>query len=244
MSFIKSLFGIETPQGPSSSAQQIAPPCKNERELIELYGGIAFEKQLDFNVLVANRSWHIDMSKSEISFGPTLIFPMQVLGTFSHSAQTWLWAWENIQSGFSERTIRQALLLKQYGEENEIGILTNGEFDINPGDLHKIGLIASGMFKATGYYLADYGTGVMLVTIKNEAIDLMRKDNHHRIMTAFPQLIAQFNVNHKPALINYLTAKGYDIADEEASLTLRATKGENHITATFDHQQRLANITG
>jgi hypothetical protein len=100
------------------------------------------------------------------------------------------------------------------------------------------------MFNATGYYLADYGTGIMLVTIKSDAIDHTHRDNHHRIYTAFPQLIAQFNMRHKPALINYLEAKGYDIIDEETSLTLRASKDENKITATFDHQLRLANITG
>jgi hypothetical protein len=117
MSFIKTLFGIETPPGSSSSAQQLAPSCKNERELLELYGGIAFDRQMDLDEVIADHPAHIDMSKGEISFGPSRVFPIQVFGTFSHSLQTWLWAWENIQSGLSERLHQQALQLKQYGEK-------------------------------------------------------------------------------------------------------------------------------
>ena len=99
------------------------------------------------------------MVKEEISFGPDLCFPIQVLGTFSYSSETWLWAWANSKSGLSEHIIEQSLLLKKYGEDNGIDLLLNNSFDFSKDELHLIGLIASGMFNTSAYYIADYGQG-------------------------------------------------------------------------------------
>src|SRR5689334_4676399 len=90
---------------------QTLAPCTSEQELMERYGAISLEKQLDFGELIGNNSWTVDMKKGEISFGPNLDFPIQVLGTFSHSAETWLWAWANTQAGLPENLLQHALQL-------------------------------------------------------------------------------------------------------------------------------------
>lgn len=213
-----------------------------EQELIERFGGIAFDKQYDFATVIGNNNWNIDMSKEEISFGPNLDFPMQVLGTFSHSSETWLWAWANTKSGLSEHITQQALQLKKYGEDQEIDLFSNSSFDFSKDELHRIGLIASGMFDASAYYIADYGQGAMLVTIKSDLVDRQRQDDHPRILSVFPQLISQFEMNHKIALQWYLEEKGYKISEQGAQLI--ATKGGDRITAEFDELSRLTNLNG
>ncbi|MGL4599597.1 MAG: DUF6882 domain-containing protein, partial [Bacteroidia bacterium] len=55
-------------------------PCKSKQELIERYGGMAFDKQLDFAELVGGKNWNADIGKGEISFGGELHFPIQILG--------------------------------------------------------------------------------------------------------------------------------------------------------------------
>lgn len=238
MGFLNKIFG----QNNKTETQKDVTPFKTEQELLERYGGIVFDKQLEFGDLIEDNNWNINIADAEISFGSNLVFPIQVLGTISHSSQTWLWAWANTKSGLTENVIQQALKLKKYGEDNEIAILKNDTFDFSKEDLHLIGTIASGINNSSAYYICDYGQGAMMVTIKSDKIDTVRKDNHFRILTVFPELISQFEMNHNRALTNYLTDKGYDIAENGAKLT--ATKNGETITAEFDEQSRLTKLNG
>ncbi|MDA3613810.1 DUF6882 domain-containing protein [Polluticaenibacter yanchengensis] len=225
--------------------QELQPketPCKTEQELIERYGGIALDKQIDFGEIIGNNNWNVDMQQGIISFGPNLVFPIQVLGTIAHSSQTWLWAWANTMSGLPPNLIEQSLQLKKYGEDNGISLLSNHTFHFTKDKLHLLGMMASGMFHSSGYYIADYGQGAMLVTIKDSRIDKERTENHHRILTVFPQLISQFDMNHKNALKSYLDAKGYSYTEKENTVT--GTKNQNTLTAQFDHLARLINLKG
>ncbi|KIC02157.1 hypothetical protein OA88_10545 [Flavobacterium sp. JRM] len=238
MGFFNKIFG----QNNKIETQQDLIAFKTDQELIERYGGIVFDKQLDFGDLIGNNNWNINIANGEISFGTNLVFPIQVLGTISHSSQTWLWAWANTKSGLTDKVIQQALELKKYGEDNKINILKNDTFDFSKEDLHLIGTIASGIHNSSAYYICDYGQGAMVVTIKSDLIDKNRKDNHFRIMTVFPQLISQFDMNHNLALTNYLTDKGYNISENGIKLT--ATKNGDTVTAEFDDQSRLIKLNG
>jgi len=244
MGIFDNLFGKDdaAEQPEATKAQQNLAPCKTEEELIERFGGLSFEKQLDFADVIGTSNWNVDIQKGEISFGPDLVFPIQVLGTFSHSSETWLWAWANTQSGLPDSISQQALTLKKYGEENGLDILKNREFDATTDDLHLLGITASGMLDANAYYIADYGQGAMLVTIKADGLDKLRKDDHYRIATVFPQLISQFEMNHKSALQNYLVSKGYEVAED--GMTLRGTKNGDTIIAEFDELDRLIKLNG
>lgn len=241
MSLFKKIFGNETKQTGENQVDNVFV-CKSEQELIEKYGGIALEKQHNFGNMVGDLSWNVDMQTGEISFGDKFIYPFQILGTFSHSSETWLWAWANERSGISDNLMKQARALQKYGEENEIALLRNSEFDATKNDLHLIGLIASGMFNSSGYYLANYGQGTMCVTIKSDKIDKNHENSHHSILTVFPQLISLFEMNHKNALINYLQAKGYETKDDNNVLT--GSKEGKVIKAEFDELFRLTKLNG
>lgn len=244
MGFFDKLFGQsnKTEQQNTAEVTKNLTPLKSVEEILERFGGIVFDKQLEFGDVIGDNNWNINIEKEEISFGDNLVFPIQVLGTISHSSQTWLWAWANTKSGLSESIIQQALQLKKYGEDNEINLLTNETFDFSKEDLHLIGTIASGINNSSAYYICDYGQGAMVVTIKSDKIEKLRQNNHLRIMTVFPQLISQFDLNHNLALKNYLTDKGYNISEDGTKLT--ATKNENTIIAEFDDQSRLTKLNG
>lgn len=216
--------------------------CKNEQELLERYACIAWEKQKDFAEVIGNNNWNIDMGKGELSFGPELHFPIQVLGTISHAAQSWLWAWANTMSGLSPKLIEHSLQLKAYGEANNIALLSNDSFDFSKEELHIMGMIASGMFGASAYYIADYGQGAMVITVKSELVDKHYTNSHHAILTVFPQVITQYEMNHRFALRHYLNAKGYTIV--ETGQELSGTRNGNTIQATFDELSRLTELKG
>jgi hypothetical protein len=215
-----------------------------DNELIEKYGGIALEKQCHFGDIVSDLSWNIEMQTGEISFDGKFIFPFQILGTFSHSTETWLWVWANERSGISENLMKQALTLQKYGKDNGIDLLKNSQFNATKTDLHLIGCIAVGMFNASGYYLADYGQGIICVTVKSDKIDhsYENANNHYSVITLFPKLISMFKMNHRNALINYLKAKGYETKEEDNILT--GSKDGNIIKAEFDNLYRLTKLNG
>jgi hypothetical protein len=237
MSFLKKVFGDKTGQADNSSV------CKSEQELIEKYGGIALEKQRHFSsILSDSHHWDVDMDTGEIRFGDKLIFPFQILGTFSHASESWLWAWANERSEIPATLMKQALALQKYGQDNEIDFLKNSCSDAAMNDLHLVGLIATGMFNASGYYLANYGQGHMCVTVQSDEIDNGYESNHHSILTVFPQLISLFEMNHQKALIHYLQTKGYETKEEGNILT--GSKDGKIIKAEFDNLFRLTKLNG
>ena len=219
-----------------------AIPGKTIPELLACYAAIAYDKQNDFYEVIGDNSWNFDTESGTISFGPELVFPAQILGTFSHSSQTWLWAWANEQSKVPTPLLHQALQLKAYGEQYHIDLLSASDFDASEEDLHIIGSIASGMFDASGYYLADYGQGVMVITVQSAQVDQLRRNDSARILHAFSQAISFFEMQHKPAFLHYLTLKGYTTSDNGDSVT--ATNAQATLTATFDNLGRLTNLKG
>ena len=210
---------------------------KTEEELIALYGGIAMDKQFDLGEVVGKNSWAVNIRAGQISFGEDMVYAMQVIGSLSHQDQSWMWAWANTDSNLPDSLLVHATQLKQVGEERGIDLLRLPQFKSGKNDLHLIGMIASGMYDASGYYLADYGQGTLLVTIKDERLDQARKEEDQRIVTVIPKLIGMFDMDHRLALTSYLRWKGYAVNDD--GRILRALRDQHIVTAEFDAQSRM-----
>lgn len=218
------------------------PPAQTEQALLECYAALAFDKQNDLYEVIGDSSWNVDVHAGTIAFGPQLVFPLQILGTFSHSSQTWLWAWANAQSNLPAGLLSQSEQLRTYGVRYSIDLLTASEFAATEKDLHIIGCVASGMFGASGYYLANYGQGTMVVTVASELIDQVPKNDFVRIPYTFPQVISVFEMNHRPAFLQYVTQKGYSVTETTNSVSVALSSGI--LTATFDELGRLTNLQG
>ena len=241
MNFYKNLFAKNKKLDQSGENQEKL----TFEDLIEQYIGLAFEKQMDLEDIIYGKPWQIDMAKQQLVFGDDLYCSFQLLGTFSHSSETWLWAWGNEQSQLPKNIIEQSLELKKIGEKNNIELLKFPKFDATEDDLHLFGIIASGMFNSSGYYVADYGQGTLVLTFNNEDIEQIHKknDTHNRVASVIPQLIANYDVNHYAAIKHYLLAKNYQITFDDGS-KLIATKGNKQITAEFDNLSRLIGLKG
>ena len=242
MGFFRKFFGDKEEKKETIRTEQNLIAFQTEQELIERFGGLSLEKQIYFGEDISDRHFQADISKEQMSFGEDLVFSIQVLGTFSHANKTWLWSWANTQSGLSESITSQALKLKEYGEKYGIDLLTNSDFPATSNEVHLIGLIASGMFNASAYFMADYGQGEMLVMLYHHDIAYTKSEDHQNILIVFPQLISLFEMNHRTAFQSYATDKGYVIS--ENGTTLIATKNGQSITAEFDELFRLTSLNG
>lgn len=244
MGLFKNLFNTKKTQNNSKENNGIenVKYFTDENDFLEKFGAIALDKQRNLFSVIGENSWNVDMQKQEIYFGD-LTFPINVLGSFSHSSETWLWIWENKAGGYSEAIMEKALSLKKYGEENNIDLLKIPQFDAVENDLHLIGMIASELFNSSCYYLANYGQGTMVLTIDSDIIDKSESEEMARISTVFPELISSFDVvNHKTAFANYLAAKGYEITENGNELT--SEKNGNKITAVFNENNLLTKLNG
>lgn len=212
----------------------------NYDTLLEEYAGVAFEKQYNLAEIIGNNDWQIDMNTGMISFGENHSFPMQILGSYAFDSETWLWAWANEASNIPENLLIEANELKKLGEDRNIEFLTMPEYKMESTDVHSLGLIASGKFGSSAYYAGNYGSGILLVTLKSEDVDNIPYNEQARILTVFSEIIKIFAVNHKRALKNYLEAKGYAI--QENGNKYEATKEDKTINAEFDEKDRLVNL--
>lgn len=214
----------------------------NYDTLLEEHAGTSFEKQYNLSEVIGSSDWQIDMETGLISFGDNLSFPMQILGSYAFDSGTWLWAWANEASNIPCELLTEANTLKQLGEEYNIEFLTMPEYKMETVDVHSLGIIASGKFGSSAYYAGNYGSGILLVTVKSSQVDNIEFNEQARILTVIPELVSIFAVNHKRTIENYLLAKGYVITEKENSIS--ASKENNTIIAEFDEKGRLAKING
>jgi hypothetical protein len=223
------------------SAIPNAPHNTSEQDLIERYAGISFHKQADLHDTIGDNAWNADLDAGEISFGEGKNYPVQALGTYSHQSNNWLWAWANKQADWPQSVQIQANQLKAYGEVNNIELLTMPSINTPVSDLHLIGLIATGLFDASAYYVADYGQGAMLFLLKTDKLTAA-KNEQARALIVIPQMISAYEMNHKNAITHYLNAKNFSIVHDKTTLT--AIKNGNSLVAEFDALGRLSNVNG
>jgi hypothetical protein len=212
-----------------------------ERDLLERYVGIGFDKQTDLYDTIGDTGWSADLSIGEISFGDGKTFPVQMLGSYANQSASWLWAWANSQSDWPETVTAHASQLKAYGETHNVDAFRQGTFPTHMADVHAIGIIASGLFSCAAYYLADYGQGMALMTINTDQL-VQAENEHARVLTIIPQMIGAYEIDHRNAIGHYVVARGYSVTSEGNQL--HAEKGKNGLSAEFDSSNRLTGLTG
>lgn len=247
MSFLKNLFrGKVEGENISSGHERFEKVSKTSfstfDELVSQHAAMSLEKQSVLGEVIGTNSWNFDMTKGMLSFGGSLQFPVQVIGSLSFLDKSWMWGWANAKSGIPEHLLVQSKQLKSLGDEKNIRELMEGHYNVSDGFEHKIGIIACGIFKSKCYYCANYGKGTLVVTIESDkipAIDISRED---KILTFFPQVISSIDTNHKSAFINYLIDRGFKLFIEKAKVQGLRTK--TVIEAEFDEMDRLVKLSG
>lgn len=204
--------------------------------LVEQHAGLSFEKQLRFGELIGDEAWELDMTEGTITFGK-LVFPIQVIGSFSFQDNSWMCAWANTESGMPEKVLQQSYKLRELGEEEDIDALNSGHFSAEEEFVHQIGLFACGFFETKSYYCANYGQGILVVTIDSDAIPAIDKSKVEVVGTAFSQLISSIELDHSNALFNYLIDRDFLI--NMTNNTIEGLKGDTIIKAAFDDWNRL-----
>lgn len=211
------------------------------QELLEQNAGLAFEKQMIFGELVGSSGWKLDMGKGSISF-EDLEFPIQIIGSLSFSSNSWMWGWANTQSGMPDNLLIQSKQLKEIGEQKNIQELIEGQFNVDEGFEHKMGMVACGLFNSNSYYCANYGQGTLVVTIDDHRIPVVDNDKMEKVLTIFPQLINSVDLDHRNAFVNYLIDRKFEL--NQSKNHIEGLKNDKLIVAEFDGMNRLTSLKG
>ena len=237
------------PDLPDATAPQegegVPPAINNQtlRDVLSTYAGMAWDRQIDFAETVGDRPWSADTSQGTIQFGDDLRFRMQVLGSYAFQSGTWQWIWANTQAEVAPACTEVARQLVGLGQAQQLPLFTDPRTELREEDLHVIGLIAAGADECAGYYLGNYGDGILLALIDpGHGLPSAAIGRPERVLTVVPQLISQFALNHRLLLRHYLEAKGFVLQETATQITGRL--GTHRIVAELDDQGRMTALNG
>lgn len=212
------------------------------RDALSAYAGMAWDRQLDFAEKVGDRPWSADTAQGLIAFGDDLRFRMQVLGSYSFQSGTWLWIWAHTQAEVAPAFTEVARQLQGFGAAKNLELFTQPRTALRQEDLHVIGLIAAGADDSAGYYLGNYGEGILLALIDPDHGLPTTAPKPERVPTVVSQLISDFELNHRVLLQHYLPAKGFSVQETGSRIT--GQHGANRIVADLDSLGRISAISG
>lgn len=212
------------------------------REALSAYAGMAWDRQLDFAERVGDRPWSADTAQGLIAFGDDLRFRMQVLGSYSFQSGTWLWIWAHTQAEVAPAFTEVARQLQGFGAAKNLALFTEPRTALRQEDLHVIGLIAAGADNSAGYYLGNYGEGILLALIDPDHGLPTTAPQPERVPTVVSQLISDFELDHRVLLQHYLPAKGFSVQETGSRIT--GQHGPHRIVADLDGQGRISAISG
>ncbi|MCS4295863.1 hypothetical protein M2375_004113 [Comamonas sp. BIGb0152] len=212
------------------------------REALSTYAGMAWDRQLDFADKVGDRPWSADTAQGLIAFGDDLRFRMQVLGSYSFQSGTWLWIWAHTQAEVAPAFTEVARQLQGFGAAKNLALFTEPRTALRQEDLHVIGLIAAGADDSAGYYLGNYGEGILLALIDPDHGLPSTAPKPERVPSVVSQLISDFELDHRLLLQHYLPAKGFSVQETGSRIT--GQHGPNRIVADLDSQGRISAVSG
>ena len=110
--------------------------------------------------------WDLDQGTGELTFsfadGIKAVTPAQIIGTYNSEDHTWLWAWDN--PSVNENLTKDALKVRNYGEEHHIDRLTKRKWVGTEDDAWAMTALAVKLCGAQGAYRGPAGSTYVFIT--------------------------------------------------------------------------------
>lgn len=220
-----------------------APVGLSQQALFDRFVLCAMDQQAFLQQTIGGQSWLINLERGQLVFESGTIFSLQVLGAFSHGDKTWTWAWHTSQTQWPTNVVLQARQLKAYAELNDLALFKEEPLEIPFESLHKIGVIVSGLFPNTSYFIADDGQTALLINLSEIILPKIKGaplDMH--IRSIILQTMLSHDFNHAVAIEHFFNANGLSIKKTGNQL-IGSIDGSFHV-AEFDELGRLTSLGG
>ncbi len=217
------------------------------RQLFETHGFMSMRKQRAFAQFLGNHAWEYVKADGTISLpaqgkeAAPRVYPVQVLGTESEQARTWLWAWSNPESAFPPEQLQAAERLRQYGEEHGIEELTVPRLPLDRVQGHLLASLALGVLDYPAYYRGGV-SGTHLVCLLSDtpepppltAVELLAVLNDGATSFEFR--------NHREATDALFAQLGWPV-QREAQASIVTSADNLLVTIDFDDRDRLKKLS-
>ncbi|MFC1679176.1 DUF6882 domain-containing protein [Elusimicrobiota bacterium] len=224
------------------------------QEILDKLAAAALDRQENLKVLLeGDPQWSFDKKTGKLVIGEgaedpkrTCTFITQILGMESGDGKSWRWSWADQGTRFPEGLVKVASKLREYGKKEAMTELLASEVPLDDFTGHCLGLVASGLTKATFYYRAAYEAGAVYLLVKASDFEAEVDDPLARVSMLFPAFVENKDVpikDHRRAFIEYLTYYGMKITQKDPDEKGWAVTGElgdsGRVLATFDLEDRL-----
>ncbi|MBO3741827.1 DUF6882 domain-containing protein [Actinoplanes flavus] len=199
-------------------------------------------RQLALADLLGERGWQLDLNAGMVTFGNDLRYPIQLLGTESHTDGTWLWAWANQSAGVSPHLLELAGWLREHGRIHNVREFTEPALRLDRTDGHRIALVASGL-TGRSYYRGAYQGGAIFFHLENLPSRVRGAVPPERTFTVLGQVLQAFAVDHRTVVVSFLQQQGWRVDDTPGGVVGRHPDNST-VRVTFDHLGRVSDLTG
>jgi hypothetical protein len=220
-----------------------APVGLSQQALFDRFVLCAMDQQAFLQQTIGGQSWSINLERGQLVFESNITFSVQVLGGFSHSDKTWTWAWHSSQTQWPASVVVHAQQLKAFGEANDLMLFNEDPLEVPFESLHKIGVVVSGLFPDTSYFIADDGQTALLLNLSEIVLPRIKGPQFDmRIRSTILQTMLAHDFNHAVAIEHFFNANGMSIIKTGNQL-VGSIDGSFHV-AEFDGLGRLTSLGG
>lgn len=209
--------------------------------LLEQHVVEAMRRQMRLQRLVGDgpEAWSLDLRSGVLEIAPGWRFGVDVLGTESHSDDTFVWAWDN--PSFRADQTRSARALREVGTERPIPeLVQDGAIPLNRMEASLACLLGVGVADADGYFVGAHDEGAIGFLLHGGRL---RDAPFERTDLPFALTrVAGAPVSHRNAIEAFARspAGGYEVELERWSIAFR--RDEDRIEVDFDDYGRLADM--
>ena len=210
--------------------------------LLEEHGAASWDKQMCLADLIGDGGWQLSVSQGQITFGGRQTFPVQILGSESEAAGTWLWSWANNGISPPEAALQGVNQLREFGDRNSVPQFVEPELSLDAANGHLLSMIASGLCRADAYYRGPYEGGAVFLLLNAPQVRQYSDDSPLRFIRIFNEFISAFACSHRAAFAAYARYKGYP-TDTQGDAVITALPAGAQVRAVFDPLDRLIEMT-
>ena len=211
------------------------------QELFAKYVGTSWIKQLALADVTQNgsASWNVDLASGTITFGECEPQKVSLLGSESSQRNSWLWAWDNKQVNCHPSVLQDSIMLKEYGEIDDIPELTHPELSLQGIDGNILAMVAAGVLNSGSYYSCPTSEAVrVFLLLPNFPVLTEEQQSAARIIRAVSELVGVFAVNHEQLLQGLIDGMEMGSQRKGDALTIITRKGED-LSFKLDQHGRI-----
>jgi hypothetical protein len=211
--------------------------------LLIKFGGIGIDKQFILSKKLIEDDWSYLPDEGILKFENNMKYKVQVLGTQSNVSKTWLWSWANDDFQANKESLNAVKKIKEYGEKNNIDILTEEEIEISD-DLNDflIAVVSSGIYDSKGFYIGKLELGSIVFLIDDEKVKMETETEvGKRLSTVLMNLISYLKRDHNKAFESYLNFLKVKYIKEDNKIIIKHDE-QILVEAEFNEENILNNF--